>query len=94
MLFEPSRHEALEPIPWDDARARATILRIVRDCERRFSPSKWWPLHPKDADEGEAGPASPLYHGACGVIWALGYLDAVGAAPAQRRFLQYFEPLR
>ena len=94
MLFEPSRHEALEPIPWDDARARATILRIVRDCERRFSPSKWWPLHPKDADGGETEPALPLYHGACGVIWALHYLAAVGAAPAQRDFTPHLEALR
>ena len=94
MLFDPARHEGLAPIPWDEARARATILRVVRDCERRFSPSKWWPLHPKDADGGETEPAAPLYHGACGVIWALRYLDAVGAAPAQRDFTPYLETLR
>ena len=55
---------------------------------------RWWPLHPKDADSGETGPALPLYHGACGVIWALGYLDAVGAAPAHRNFDAHLEPLR
>ena len=28
----------------------------------------------------------PAYHGACGVIWALGHLDAVGAGRTQRDF--------
>ncbi|HTQ01875.1 MAG TPA: LanC-like protein [Casimicrobiaceae bacterium] len=35
-----------------------------------------------------------LYYGACGVVWALGYPDAVGAAPAHRDFAPHLEPIR
>ena len=66
----------------------------MRDTERRFSPASWWPIHPKDAEGGETDPEYTLYHGACGVIWALRYLDAVGAAQAYRSFDAHLEPLR
>jgi len=93
MLFDPARHEKLRALAWDEARARAMIESIVRDTERRFSPERYWPLHPRDADGGKALPAYPLYHGACGVIWALHYLEAVGAASLSRSFAEYLDPL-
>ena len=43
---------------------------------------------------GETDPEYTLYHGALGVIWALRYLDAVGAAQAYRTFDANVEPLR
>lgn len=86
MLHEPARHEALLPIAWDEARVRDAIARIVLDTEQRFSPNGYWPLHPRDID-GDDDPnllATPLYHGASGVMWALQYLQAVGAVALSR----------
>jgi hypothetical protein len=80
MLYEAARHETLNPLPWDEERARAAIDWIVRDTERVFSPDRYWPMHPRDRDGDDRSPAYPLYHGAVGVLWALHYLDAVGAA--------------
>ncbi len=83
MLFEPARHEALAPLAWDEGRARAAIEAIVRDTEAAFVPGRWWPPHPSDLEPGEdPRQVSPsLYFGAAGVVWALRYLAAVGAAP-------------
>ena len=82
MLHDPARHEALSAPPWDTDQARAAIDHIVRDTERRFVASGWWPLHPRDAEgDDKAGePNYTLYFGAPGVVWALDYLHAVGAA--------------
>jgi hypothetical protein len=88
MLHDPARHETLRPIPWDEVRVRVAIEHIVRDTERRFEGSGWWPLHPRDVDGGAdvAGePAWPLYHGAAGVVWALNYLHEIGAVPRALR---------
>ncbi|OGA16696.1 MAG: hypothetical protein A3I63_00840, partial [Betaproteobacteria bacterium RIFCSPLOWO2_02_FULL_66_14] len=93
VLFDPTRHEQLRPIAWDEVRARATIERIVRGTEMRFSPANYWPMHPRDVEGGDALPAYPLYHGACGVIWALRYLEAVGAASLIRSYAGSVEPL-
>ena len=82
MLHDPARHEPLTPIAWDEARVRATIARIVGATVAAFSPETLWPLHPRDQnpDDDPDAPATCLYFGAAGVIWALDYLDAVGAA--------------
>lgn len=88
MLFDPTRHTALAPIPWSDERARSSIAQIIADTEARFTPEGWWPPHPLDAEPGEdpEQPATPLYHGACGVVWALHYLQGVGAVRLQRNY--------
>jgi Lanthionine synthetase C-like protein len=88
MLYDPTRHEALRPIAWDEARVREAIEHIVRDTEARYSSDRYWPLHPRDVDGGEepTQPATGLYFGACGVIWALHYLQSVGAAKLSRRY--------
>jgi lantibiotic modifying enzyme len=95
MLYDPARHEPLRPLPWDEGRVRAAIERIVSDAESRFAEDRYWPLHPLDR-EGEGKPAqfeTPLYHGACGVIWALHYLQAVGAATLSRSYVSELERL-
>jgi lanthionine synthetase-like protein len=92
-LFDPSRHEPLRDLAWDESRARATIERVLRDTETRFDEDSWWPIHPLDADGGEAGPLYPLYFGACGVVWALHYLEAVGAVRLSRRYADVVERL-
>jgi len=86
MVFDVTRHEPLLALPWDAQRAQATIARIVHETEARFRPGEWWPLHPNDVEGADTQPAFPLYHGACGVIWALGHLGAAGAARTHRDF--------
>ncbi|AIY41578.1 hypothetical protein LT85_2420 [Collimonas arenae] len=79
MLFDPTRHAHLESIEWNEDRARKMIHRIVQETEAAFSPSTYWPMHALDIEGGDTKPAYSLYFGACGVIWALQYLHAVGA---------------
>lgn len=88
MLFDPARHEQLQAITWDEDRVRACIAKIAADAEARFTPQAWWPPHPLDVDPGEDAkqPATPLYYGACGVVWALHYLQDVGAVRLQRSY--------
>jgi hypothetical protein len=86
MLFDPRRHEPLRASAWDEGRARATIAQIVCDTETRFDEHTWWPMHPLDADGGPSAPVFPLYFGACGVIWALHHLAAVGATTLLRDY--------
>ena len=88
MLFDPARHELLQPIPWDEERVRASISQIVADTEARFTPQGWWPPHPRDLDPDEDAtqPATPLYYGACGVVWAMHYLQDVGAVRLQHNY--------
>jgi hypothetical protein len=87
MLHDPARHEPLRPIAWSADRARDAIARIVADTERCYDDERDWPLHPRDADGEDPGAVQmPLYHGACGVVWALGYLRAVGAATLTRSY--------
>ncbi len=82
MLHDPARHEALRPIAWDESRVRATIARIVADTIAAFSPEALWPMHPRDFEPGDDpdAPFTNLYCGAAGVVWALDYLHAAGAA--------------
>jgi hypothetical protein len=95
MLHDPERHEALQPIAWDEQRARHAIAHIVDDTVRRFSPDALWPMHPRDLDPGDDPhrPATPLYHGAAGVMWAVRYLQATGAAPGAARYDEHFGAL-
>ena len=85
MLYDPVRHEPLADVQWDEDRARDAIAHVVRRSEARFSP-QYWPMHPRDADGGDDAPAYPLYHGACGVIWALSHLAASGACTIERDY--------
>jgi hypothetical protein len=88
MLFDLARHEPLQVIPWDADRVRTVIAQIIADTEARFTPQGWWPQHPRDVEPGEdaSQPATPLYHGACGVVWALHYLQDVGAVRLKRNY--------
>jgi hypothetical protein len=88
MLYDSARHEPLVRYSWDESGVRAAIEHIVRDTESAFTEDRYWPLHPLDHN-----PRSPpdhvetsLYDGACGVFWALHYLEAVGAAPLSRHY--------
>jgi lantibiotic modifying enzyme len=93
MLHDPARHERLHARAWDEARVRRAIADIVADTEARFSPNGDWPLHPRDIEGGDRGRAYPLYHGACGVIWGLTYLQAIGAVALRRGYADSVAPL-
>ena len=94
MLYDPARHETLIERHWDERHARDAIARIVADTEARFSADAYWPIHPRDVEGSDDGPTWPLYHGACGVIWALTYLEGMGAATLARNYLPFVEPVR
>jgi len=87
MLFNPARHEPLHLHDWDPQRARAAIDWIVGDAESTCSADATWPVHPKDLYPGDDPdqPATSLYYGAAGVIWALRYLRAAGATTKAAR---------
>jgi hypothetical protein len=93
MLFDPARHEPLHAAPWDASRAGAAIGAIVRDAEAAFSPDSGWPMHPRDADDGDSAPAYDLYFGAAGVIWALHYLAAAAGISLQHDYAARVAPL-
>jgi hypothetical protein len=92
MLFDPARHEPLADLAWDEGKARAAIAWIVSETEREFSDAGDWPRHPND-DGRAKEPACSLYMGASGVIWALAYLEALGAARLERSYAEHVEPL-
>src|ERR1700675_1311766 len=95
MLYDPTRHEALRPTPWNEDRARGVIERIVADTEEHYSPDRYWPVHSRDVDgDGDTTQlATSLYFGACGVIWALEYLESVGAVSLSRSYTGDLEAL-
>lgn len=95
MLFDPSRHEPLQPMAWDPGRARAFIEQIVRDTEAQGGPGGWWLPHPRDAEPGDDPnqPHAALYHGAAGVAWALHHLQDHGAVRLQRNYLGHVDEL-
>ncbi len=96
MLFDPARHEALQTIAWNEDRVREAIAWVVELTEQEYDPQHLWRAHPRDLDPGDdpAQPATCLYYGAAGVIWALHHLQALGAAKLQRNYLADLAPLR
>ena len=93
MLYDANRHEQCDATAWDETRARTMIATIVVDTEARFSPDSFWPIHARDADDGGTVPAYPLYYGACGVIWALQYLEGIGATRLTRSYSPFLNEL-
>jgi len=89
MLFDPARHEPLRALRWSENDARAAIERIVVDTEARFVEDRYWRPHPLDCDNDADRDriTTPLYDGACGVFWALHYLEALGAVGLSRSYL-------
>jgi Lanthionine synthetase C-like protein len=77
MLFTPARHEPLVDRPFSEAVAQEVIESIAARAERELDPVEGrWPLDPADVEREGEGFASALYHGAAGIAWALGELDA------------------
>jgi lantibiotic modifying enzyme len=86
-MYEEPRHEPLINAPWNEARAREAIDRIVCDARARFDLRKLWPVHPLDQlAPGQTEPFKMLYFGAAGVVWALKYLERVGATEHEQDY--------
>jgi len=84
VLFTPARHEALASTSFDEDAARAAIARIAARAEQELNPETGlWPLDDDDAPNEGAGPATSLYWGAAGVVWALEELAAAGHVTAR-----------
>lgn len=96
MLFDPDRHESLRVIEWNEHDVRATIQGIVDDTEARFDTTTFWPIHPRDTGRNDRPPLGQtnLYSGACGVIWALRYLQDRGAVRLGRDYRNFLKVLR
>lgn len=91
MIFQPERHEPLREEAWDAARARAMIDEIVEGAENAFVPLQGWPSHPQDLrDTWLRG----LYFGDAGVLWALHWLQARGAARLRNDYAQHVAELQ
>jgi hypothetical protein len=79
MLFESARHEPLSAAPWDAGRAHDAIRTIALDLQQALDPARGWPAHPLDEIEAPPTGLKSLYLGAAGNLWALWYLERVGA---------------
>jgi Lanthionine synthetase C-like protein len=84
MLFDPSSHEPLTGLAWDESRARAAIADIAARTEASFDDEALWPPHPLDLEDGPLPGVKSLYLGAAGVIWALHELHRVEAVELRR----------
>ncbi|CAN5472254.1 hypothetical protein BH10PSE17_BH10PSE17_02270 [soil metagenome] len=93
-LFDPARHEPVRPTAWNETLARDTVAALVADAESRFTAQGYWPIHEGDGRDEDGQPfKTPLYYGACGVFWALHYLQSVGAVRLERSYLDDLDTL-
>lgn len=79
MLYRPEDFEPVTQEPWDEARVRQAIGRIVADADEAYRRQPLWPP-PSDSPVASGGPEPSLYAGAPGVLWALDALQRRGHA--------------
>ena len=83
VLFDPTAHEPLTELEWNDAAARAAVAAVAADAEAAFDRDELWASHPLDELDEAAGLCG-LYLGASGAIWALHRLEKLGAVELRR----------
>ena len=74
-LFDPNRHYPLLQIDWNHDTARFAIASIVDETIAQLQTVPLLSGHPMDDTEF----GSDLYFGKAGVLWAIDYLQTVGA---------------
>ncbi|WP_315790756.1 hypothetical protein [Fischerella sp. JS2] len=75
LLFNPARHYPLLPLGWNASKAQQTVVDIVNETTSYLEKAASFPVHPMD----EYGFGNDLYFGTAGVLWAIAYLQNVGA---------------
>jgi len=83
-MITPGRHRPLVQDAWNDSAVRGAIEEIAADAIAHFHPDTFWPAHPSDEGVGDGDPS--FYKGAAGVIWALDYLQRIGATRVAEDF--------
>jgi Lanthionine synthetase C-like protein len=78
-LYQPETFEPLTDAPWDEARVKDAIQRIVTQAEDAFDEENLWPAGEWEGWENFL-PLKSLYVGAAGVVWALLALRTRGRA--------------
>jgi hypothetical protein len=74
-LFDPERHYRLSQLDWNRDTARQAISAIAHETIAQLETSPLLSGHPMD----DAAFGSDLYFGKAGVLWAIDYLQTVGA---------------
>jgi hypothetical protein len=93
-LFDPTRHELLQDLPWNEAVALEAIRRIADSALAAYEPGLGWRAHPRDDPEPPIDRFHNLYFGSGGVIWALRHLAQGGAIEALPDFTPFVSTLR
>ncbi|MEO8080166.1 MAG: lanthionine synthetase, partial [Caldimonas sp.] len=62
-LFDPSRHEPLQALPWNEPAAREAIRRIADSALAAYEPGLGWLAHPLDDPEPPIDRFHNLYFG-------------------------------
>ncbi|MEM1291675.1 MAG: LanC-like protein [Cyanobacteria bacterium P01_H01_bin.162] len=74
-LFDPTRHYPLSPLGWNPTVAQAAVTAIAQTTITQLQTTPWLSGHPMD----DRAFGSDLYFGKAGVLWAIHYLQTVGA---------------
>jgi len=74
-LFDPNRHYPLPPVNWQPDEARQAIAAIAAETITQLETTPLLSGHPMD----DQAFGSDLYFGKAGVLWAIDYLQTVGA---------------
>ena len=94
MLFTPERHERLGDASFSETAAREAIVRIAARAERERRDDGLWPRDAADAERAGEAPATTLYWGAAGIVWAFQELAAgeyVAAGLAEQELVEGLE---
>ncbi len=75
-LFDPTRHYPLLQLDWHPDTVQQTISEIAHETITQLKTAPSLSSHPMD-DQGSFG--GDLYFGKAGVLWAIHYLQTVGA---------------
>ena len=79
-MFDTTRHYPLPDVTWDSGTVEETIETITQEVITQAQSGEQWPEHPMD-DWGSMH--SDFYLGRSGALWAVDYLQRVGAADTQ-----------
>ena len=89
-LYNTKRHYKPGKVRWNKSTVRKTINLIVADVIAQAQSGEKWRRHP--LDEG-GQPKADFYFGKAGAIWAVDYLQRIGAVKASLDVSAYLDGL-